>query len=188
MLSFCGRSDQLASRFRDELRVYFDDIAKHRARSPNDGPVPCTGAGQNCGAGEPFESDYLLRIPENADPSRVQFCLRLIRCVSQPFADPSVMNCAKDNVHEAWHDDPTRYEHPQLIERLEWDVEKSAAFQWNLVSLQDGIDKPTGQNASLGTRESRGRGNKFLGGDRPNGWIDDPAWKSGRDGGMSGDC
>ena len=48
-----------------------------------------------------------------------------------PFGDPGNKLAAEELVKTAWWAEPTPYEHSHLVERLEWEFERSRPFQWD---------------------------------------------------------
>jgi len=97
----------------------------------------------------------------------------------QPFGDPSNKEPTESIVKEStiWESDPTSYEYPQMMERLEWDFENNVPFQWDFGEL--GLPyvesyAGTARAGVLAAPSASGGGrawNRFLGSHQPSGWF-----------------
>ena len=169
-LEFCGSLDTVAQKFLDKLEPLFDSIAAYRPTGYPTSPAEA-------------EPAYLLTIPRSAVGSpHSALSLTLLAMLCRPFSDPATKAQGEELLASGWRTDPGRFEHPHLIERLEWDFENSLPFQWDITGLT-GVEIPAleGRHLAAGV---------FLGHNpEPTGWasgteserIDAPATWTGRD-------
>ena len=130
ILSFCGSLDPVARKFQDKLEPLFAAIAAYQP----------TGYPTSSVEDEPA---YLLTIPHSVMNSpHTILSLTLLSMLCQPFRDPTTVGPAEELLKSGWRSDPGRFEHPHLIERLEWALENSLPFQWDVKGLT-GLDIPT---------------------------------------------
>jgi hypothetical protein len=192
VLAFCGSLDQVAKRFHKQLeamykRIFFDE-------TPNSAPVPSLGARASGSSSlsnlpntvdpdddlyspDEVSPDYLLYIPENAHSSRVNLSLSLLSMLSKPFGDVKSKESPEDHsLKEHWLLDPSRYEYPQMVERLDWDIESTGMFQWDFDKLH-GSSFETEQTSAEGQGSSSSRDidgasgqNRLLGSMEPSSW------------------
>lgn len=151
VLAFCGSQDRVAAQFHGQLEAIFQVVLAYGLTRPPKG-VPLEmdsqqNASQSNGtsssmyeAGNQTRSQsethaYLLDIPADADPSHIRLSFSLLMMLSQPFGDSSNKEAAELNLKKHWLTDPSRYEYPQMAERIDWSLENKHMFQWDLDKL-----------------------------------------------------
>lgn len=191
VLAFCGSGDPIAAKFHDHVRVLFDrvfaeetaggggsEMAVDLTRWGELGGIMGTvdAAATAASRTPPHGADpgYLLHIPADADEARVRLSLSLLVMLSQPFGDPSNREPAEHNIKQHWTGDPTRYEYPQMVERLDWNYESSIQFRWDLDQLNlpslDLSRRPEDVGA-VSAAPAANPLNWFVGSDHPSGWT-----------------
>ncbi|KAK3941039.1 hypothetical protein QBC46DRAFT_111363 [Diplogelasinospora grovesii] len=105
---------------------------------------------------------YLLTIPPDADPQKVNLSFSLLLALCRPWGDPDTKNPSEYNIRDGWRQDPTRFEHTHLIQQLEWDFEGTLPFRWDTGGLEQKFPD-TGVSAVSP--------NRFLGSEEPSGWA-----------------
>lgn len=145
----------MAAQFHEQLDSIFQRVVSYKQTTISSTASPSTEA-QQVGAQQtstltPADDDteasqqqqqqaedahsYLLDVPAHADASRVNLSFFILMMLSQPFGDPDTKEAAALNMKKHWLTDPTRYEYPQMTERVDWDVENRRLFQWDLSKL-----------------------------------------------------
>lgn len=197
ILSFCGTVDPVAKKFHSRLTAIYDDIVRFEPVRTIHGASGQPFSGSSFATAPP---EYLLTIPSTADPERINLSFSLLVLLCRPFGDADEDEIRRD-VKDHSRADPSRYEGPQLIERLEWEYESSQPFQWDMdqlglhgLRMQDldadpmgaeirGGEAPDGEGfASDGSteedsddgerRKRRCTGSRFLMSRHPSGWMD----------------
>ncbi|KAI0441934.1 hypothetical protein F4803DRAFT_562707 [Xylaria telfairii] len=150
-LAYCGAADPVARRFHEKAQaVYNSDVDMRDAgvedRNGNLGVLP---------------TSCRLSIKE------LSFDLLVMLC--RPFGDPSYRESTKESLAATHRSDPSRCEHPVLVERLEWDFEDSVPFQWNPEML--GFGNAESGTSGEGSAQNTQPGNRFLDSRHPSGWT-----------------
>ncbi|KAH7123287.1 nitrate assimilation regulatory protein nirA [Dactylonectria estremocensis] len=187
-LEYCGSLDRVAAKFHRRLGTLRDDISQLQSKiALSSSPVAdtidamnwsndnFTAAGGDESSATSLDYAYLLDIPPNSDAPLVNLSLTLLTMLSQPFGDLSDEEFAETRTNQHWQRDPTRYEYPQMVERLVQNYESSLPFQWNTGKL--GF---TARTASGSATESSGAPasnhessvpKRFFGSNEPSGWA-----------------
>ncbi|RGP80771.1 nitrate assimilation regulatory nira [Fusarium longipes] len=133
VLAFCATDDPVAARFHKRLKAIYEEI--YSLQSSYNPPDARDGFSS-------LDHDYLLSIPANAKSSHVNLSLNLLTMLSQPFGD----EFGDPRANQRWLTDPSRYEYPQLLERLDLDYEKNIFHQWDTSKMK------YASSATLGAR------------------------------------
>jgi len=187
VLAYCGSADRVSELFRSKLSGIYDNLCAREIREHLDVSPAVIAVSAACSSSstptpprreraDPEErprQDAVrpFDIPTDADPADKDLLSSLLMMLCCPFGDLEARESARDNVKgETWQEDPTRYEYPQLMERLDWDFETSLSFQWDFdkMGLKAGVDQAGGSSRD-GSRQ--GEGNRFLGSVSPSGWT-----------------
>jgi hypothetical protein len=168
VLAFCGSADPVAEKFRNRLLGIYETVAQ---RSSSHSGVSLQGEQSSAAMGNidaemtGYDTTHsLLEVPLDTEPTRRRLALSLLRMLCRPFSDPDLHDAAEEDVKGPhWHADPTRYEIPQLVERLEWHYETSLPLSWDVEKLGVGT-------AGVGN-ELLVSGSRFLGSTSPSGWT-----------------
>lgn len=195
VLAFCGSQDRVAASFHKQLEtIYQVVLAYELSTPPTDVAMEMDGQQTSPQTGGTFsptdeagretrsKSDshaYLLDIPADADPAHMRLSFSLLMMLSQPFGDISNKEAAELNLKKHWLTDPSRYEYPQMAERIDWSLETKHMFQWNLDKLNiPSLDSMRAPEQSSSSDESPGSGlscglspASFLGSTEPSGWA-----------------
>ncbi|KAI1758787.1 hypothetical protein GGR53DRAFT_471995 [Hypoxylon sp. FL1150] len=184
VLRFCASADPVAAKFHarlsdicKSLSIYDPNPTAASTSSPEHG----RGASSSAAAGAPTTADQSSPARAQDSPSEVSFGLLELLC--RPFGDLSYREFTMDSLASEQRSDPTRYEHPHLVERLDWDYENKALIEWDTQNL--GITSSSG--AAAGADDLTGNvdmtlpgpydlrqqhpGNRFLDSARPSGWA-----------------
>ncbi|KAF5132903.1 hypothetical protein E5D57_003525 [Metarhizium anisopliae] len=189
VLAFCGSQDRVAEQFHEQLETIYQTAAAYVFSSESNGAFMETDAQQiPLRADNPFtpmddvgEANYayLLDIPPQANDSLVKLSFILLMMLGQPFGDRGAKEAAEVNLKEHWLADPSRYEYPQMAERVDWNIENRRMFRWDLSKLNIPpleAMKVAGESSSsegaldLGLSDSMSAGT-FLGSSEPSGWT-----------------
>ncbi|KAI0512683.1 hypothetical protein F5B22DRAFT_614851 [Xylaria bambusicola] len=188
-LTYCGAADPVASLFLDKAQGIYNSLINHieklteilreshqepvdtvdssAGRGTTDNPTGRTLQDDNTRAsddGPEFLSASYQRSVEDLSYD-------LLELLCRPFGDPSHREGSKESLAATQKLDPSRYEHPVLLERLEWDFEDSAPFRWNSEVLGLGnIDTGTSQGGEGSVQNTRAM-NRFLDSTHPSGWA-----------------
>lgn len=162
-LEYCGSCDLVAAKFHAKLSSIYQRLTEDVPTL--DSMFQDPGLGVFAGPSQFFPREYLLRVPEDGNPELMALALDLLVMLCKPFGGLENKKHVDDNIENAWKTDPTRYEHPQLIERLEWNVENSVPFQWDMGQLGSGRSNVKLREQLVAPLPSR-----FLGSSHPNGW------------------
>ncbi|KAI1368504.1 hypothetical protein F5Y08DRAFT_335715 [Xylaria arbuscula] len=132
-LAYCGASDPVASRFLDNAQGIYDSVLEHidkyteALQIPNDQPT--AGGHFSDGGNTTTTGDNNLdNIPASYEPSAKELICELLEMLCRPFRHPSQWDGTKESL-AATHQDSSQYEHPVLMERIEWDFEDSSPFR-----------------------------------------------------------
>ncbi|EON97269.1 putative nitrate assimilation regulatory protein nira protein [Phaeoacremonium minimum UCRPA7] len=135
-LEYCGSCDPVAAKFHAKLSSIYQRLTEDVPTLDSMFQDPRLGV--LTGPSQFFPRQYLLRVPEDGNPELMALALDLLVMLCKPFGGLENKKHVDDNIENAWKTDPTRYEHPQLIERLEWNVENSVPFHWDMGQLGSG--------------------------------------------------
>ncbi|EFY87103.1 putative nitrate assimilation regulatory protein nirA [Metarhizium acridum CQMa 102] len=184
VLGFCGSQDRIAEQFHAQLEAIFQTASAHVFRGESDEAFMETDVRPD----NPFppmddvgeaNHAYLLDIPPGADDSLVKLSFILLMMLGQPFGDRDTKEAAEVNLKEHWLTDPSRYEFPQMAERVDWNIENRRMFQWDLSKLNippfeamkmAGESSSSEDASDLGLSDSMSAGT-FLGSSEPSGWT-----------------
>ncbi|KAJ3552937.1 hypothetical protein NPX13_g10999 [Xylaria arbuscula] len=127
-------SDPVASRFLDNAQGIYGSVLEHidkyteALEISNDQP---TAGGHFSDGGNTTtttgDSD-LDGIPASYERSAKELICELLEMLCRPFRHPSQRDGTKESL-AATHQDSSQYEHPVLMERIEWDFEDSSPFR-----------------------------------------------------------
>ncbi|KAI9163768.1 nitrate assimilation regulatory protein nirA [Paramyrothecium foliicola] len=162
VLEYCGRMDPVAAKFHQSLTGYYDRVAHLPLPGVMELSREATMTVEAMSTAASEDGGYLLHIPPNADPRRAALAKELLRLVCVPFGDPETKVYSEELARTpGWRPDPTCYEHPQLIERLNFKAETEARRH---DALADGLIEQL--------RRGGGRPalTNFLGSPEPHGW------------------
>lgn len=202
VLAFCGTEDRVATHFHVKLDSLLQRVLSESSSSSAEQTPPQAEFQQDTTQpNEPFSPmevetnedqgnddrgnddqaylanhAYHLHIPGHANKCQVQFSYLILMMLSQPFGDPDTREAAELNLKENWLNDPSRYEYPQMAERLDWDIEKSRLFQWDLSKLRFPTLDILEHTGPLGSAPSR-----FIGSNAPSGWVSAANFTTPRD-------
>ncbi|KAI0865038.1 hypothetical protein F4860DRAFT_510195 [Xylaria cubensis] len=163
-LAWCGAADQVASHFHEKAKAIYDSVQEHIQEHNNSHPTsddteypsPPNSSTAEQGSREPSGT-----LP--AHLKELSFDLLVMLC--RPFGDPSYREGSKESLAATHRLDPSRYEHPVMVERLAWDFEDSVTFQWSPDVLGLGSAGSRMSGAQITPTESR-----FLDSRHPSGW------------------
>ncbi|KAJ9150367.1 Nitrate assimilation regulatory protein nirA [Pleurostoma richardsiae] len=166
VLAYCGSLDSVAFKFHDRLISMYKKVSNPpppaRAGVTPDGPY---GAAATASAEPPLSSGesspWLLSIPPDSDPERADLSLSLLHMLCVPFDDPELQTGVDALVKVGWKPDPTCYEPPQMIERLEWEVEGRAVLRISPGKLDAAGGGSSGSGAEGSAGEWRALGGRF---------------------------
>lgn len=155
VLEYCASLDPVAARFHEQLRGFIRRLREQgqiilEARSQQgvntqsqfQSSTPHTSIGSTgCSPVDQHEGKltYLLDIPANSDPDRVDLSLQLLGILCRPFRGPNNEQGVEKAVNEAWGTDPARYETGLMVARLDWDFGGSEPFHWDFSSVSPGV-------------------------------------------------
>ncbi|KAI1391592.1 uncharacterized protein F4822DRAFT_442532 [Hypoxylon trugodes] len=167
-LTFCGSLDPVAARFHDRLSTIYESLLSLSQVGATSFPGSYSfdeTSQETSATNAPTTSTLNPPLPVQASPSQLSFDLLELLC--RPFGDPSHKEMSKECLASE-SCDPTRYEHPQLVTRLDWDFESKAPFVWSLHTLGIGSGE-----ASLPGPQYLGRlpRRHFLDSTTPSGWV-----------------
>ncbi|OAA36667.1 nitrate assimilation regulatory protein nirA [Metarhizium rileyi] len=188
VLAFCGSQDRVAAQFCSQLEDIFRTVLAHDISSEPDSVmetdcqhnvIPLGNSFSETDDGRETNHDYLLDIPSHSDPSHTKLSFILLMMLSQPFGDLSTKEAAENNLKEHWLTDPSRYEYPQMAERVDWSLENRHMFHWDLgklnipsLDMMKTADQPTLSEDTLDFRLSDSISpGSFLGSNEPSGWT-----------------
>lgn len=191
-LEFCGSLDRVAAQFHERLGAIFQEVLAysipngvsmdtddHQTTSPSRGTfTPMEGDGEaRQQQPQPVDHAYLLDIPAQADRSHTRLSFLLLMILSQPFGDPDTKEAAELNLKKHWLTHPSRYEYPQMADRVDWNLESRHMFQWdlskiNIPSLDTMVsEQPSSEDVTnFGLSDSMSPVS-FLGSTEPSGWT-----------------
>jgi hypothetical protein len=179
VLAFCGSQDRVAAQFHEKLTAIFRQVVAYAAsQNATRSSETCTPMDQD-GDPEPVDYSYLLDIPADSGSSHMKLSFVLLMMLSQPFGDPGARAEAEPNLQKHWLTDPSRYEYPQMAERVDWNLENRYMFHWDLSRLNiPSLDtlKTSGRSSSSETSSDFGMSDTmspatFLGSTEPSGWT-----------------
>ncbi|KAH7131133.1 nitrate assimilation regulatory protein nirA [Dactylonectria macrodidyma] len=187
-LEYCGTLDRVAAKFHRRLRGIRDEISQLQSKIAlsSSSPVADTAEAMNWSSDSFIAAEgdecttsslhygYLLDIPPNSNAPLVNLSLNLLTMLSQPFGDLTDEEFAETRTSQHWLRDPTRYEYPQMIERLDQNYESSLSFQWNTGKL--GFRAPTAPGAvddagAPAPKDDDSVPKRFFGSTEPSGWA-----------------
>ncbi|KJK90288.1 hypothetical protein H633G_05855 [Metarhizium anisopliae BRIP 53284] len=189
VLAFCGSQDRVAEQFHEQLETIYQTASAYVFSSESNGAfmetddqsIPLRADNPFTPMDDVGEANYayLLDIPPQANDSLVKLSFILLMMLGQPFGDRGAKEAAEVNLKEHWLGDPSRYEYPQMAERVDWNIENRRMFQWDLSKLNIPpleAMKVAGESSSsegaldLGLSDSMSAGT-FLGSSEPSGWT-----------------
>ncbi|KJK81283.1 hypothetical protein H634G_03302 [Metarhizium anisopliae BRIP 53293] len=189
VLAFCGSQDRVAEQFHEQLETIYQTASAYVFSSESNGAfmetddqsIPLRADNPFTPMDDVGEANYayLLDIPPQANDSLVKLSFILLMMLGQPFGDRGAKEAAEVNLKEHWLADPSRYEYPQMAERVDWNIENRRMFQWDLSKLNIPpleAMKVAGESSSsegaldLGLSDSMSAGT-FLGSSEPSGWT-----------------
>ncbi|KAK5627723.1 hypothetical protein RRF57_003438 [Xylaria bambusicola] len=188
-LTYCGAADPVASRFLDKAQGIYNSLIDHIEKltevlkDSRQEPVAMVDSSAGSGttgnlAEETLQDGNTQAI--NSVPGVLSASYQrsvedlsydLLELLCRPFGDPSNRRDSKESLAATHKSDPSRYEHPVLVERLEWDFEDSTPFRWNPEVLGLGnIDNGRSEEGEVSAQDTQAM-NRFLDSTHPNGWA-----------------
>ncbi|KAI1370412.1 hypothetical protein F4677DRAFT_465486 [Hypoxylon crocopeplum] len=204
VLEFCGSLDPVAAKFYQRLsnicRFLLSDNSRDVSATTETSSPPETNepiSAEHTSVTTEEKSIYSGEtLPDPSSPSRSQLSRSqlpyyLLELLCRPFGDLAYKEITKESlaseyvkvdIHcsilqfQVWHrHDPTRYEHPQLVERLDWDFENKAPFEWDPqdLGINSLVDKhrAAAETTLPGPYDLSIRPNHFLDSAEPSGWA-----------------
>lgn len=163
-LEYCASVDPVAAKFHARLSSIYQRLSENTPHV--DSMFQSPGLGALAGPSQDLPPEYLLQVPEDGNPELTALALDLLIMLCTPFGGIENKKHVDESITTEWKTDPTRYEHPQLIERLEWNVENSVPFQWDMSQLGSG-----GSSVDLSEHLMAPLPSRFLSSSHPNGWT-----------------
>jgi hypothetical protein len=155
VLEHCGELDPVACALHTRLIKYHSQISDFSG-------LHLTATSQVATSCEYEWGPYLLHIPPSNDIRRINLAKELLYMLCVPFGDPASRELSENLARSpGWHPDPTCYEHPQLIERLDCDLEKEVRL------YNTGAEDLMLRQSKYGVQPNM---NNFLGHSQPHGW------------------
>ncbi|KAI0099562.1 hypothetical protein F4776DRAFT_649935 [Hypoxylon sp. NC0597] len=185
-LAYCGSLDPVASKFHDRLLSIYESllnplqsVANKATEEQSLEQVHQVASRQDLSCTIQDRPPSPLPRPKRS-PTQVSFDLLELLC--RPFGDLSNRDMSKESLAYEDRYDPTRYEHPQLIERMDWAFEDKAAFEWNQRDIGINLNA-TGVlgNAATSVSSPLGPGHRFLDSTNPSGWASPEALRVTKD-------
>jgi hypothetical protein len=125
VLRFCGTGDSLAAKFYCQLVSHQEELSAFKPEDTMPGPAPSISG----------HSRYILEFPPDAPHARVRLSLELLGMLCSPCGASEGRSITERQIKQGWRDDPQRFEHAQLMERLDWDAEARLPFQWDVAKI-----------------------------------------------------
>ena len=178
VLEFCAAADPAATKLKEKLQPFYTSLISWKQSAVHEPELQEHAHRFNH---QSVPSDYLLKIPHNANSERAKFSLILLEILCRPFGDVEVFEEAKQAIDLSRSEDPSRFEHSQLIERLDLEFEARRTYQWDfremitretalerrkdsgqLEMILDGEQAQIVKEEEIPTSESRGSGTSPL--------------------------
>ncbi|GAW22559.1 hypothetical protein ANO14919_120990 [Xylariales sp. No.14919] len=122
-LDFCSSQDPVAARFHETLLPLYRSLMEKYANQPE------SPAMSNAGTGDQDPPNPEASYGPNQPLEKLSNDLLAMLC--RPFGDPSNREESRKSLHVSYKTAPSRHEHQCLMEKLDWDFEDSAPFEWD---------------------------------------------------------
>ncbi|OTA67983.1 hypothetical protein K449DRAFT_419666 [Hypoxylon sp. EC38] len=175
VLAYCGSLDPVATKFHKRLLSIYElllnpgqNVSDTATEEKSPEQVDRADSGQD----PPYFQDRPLSSLPYHEKSPTQVSFDLLELLCRPFGDLSNRDMSKDSIAYEGRYDPTRYEHPQLVERMDWDFEDKAPFEWNQrnIGINSSVIGVLG-NSETSDSSPPSLGYRFLDSDNPSGWA-----------------
>jgi hypothetical protein len=168
VLGYCATLDPVAARFHEQLTGVVLRLEEQK---------PAEAVRSRPADSREGNVTYLLNVPTNPDPARMDISNQLLIMLCQPFghADNERHNTEPNAEVVAQATDRMGCKMPPSLEHMDWDIKSSESFQWDLtgVSARMAAQRDGGKSPTSVVAGQHGP-NHFIGSSAPNGWAPAP--------------